>query len=114
MGTSRYNNKSIALGKHLRHARDHYSLLLESLNSKPIVLSYDKRQRDRPMETSRVAAIEAFEETIRAMEHLSDNPVDIDTELTLNAVTPFPQTLKSAVGREVCSLLHSARFQILY
>ena len=67
-----------------------------------MVLNYDKRQRDRPMETSRVAAVEAFEETIRAMEHLNDNPVDIDTELTLNAVTPFPQTLKSAVGREVC------------
>lgn len=102
METRPYKNNGCALGKHLRHALDHYSLLLESLNSKPVVLNYDKRQRDRPMETSRVAAVEAFEETIRAMEHLNDNPVDIDTELTLNAVTPFPQTLKSAVGREVC------------
>jgi hypothetical protein len=60
METRHFKNKSSASGKHLRHARDHYSLLLESLNSKPIVLNYDKRQRDRPMEISIAAAVEAF------------------------------------------------------
>jgi hypothetical protein len=66
------------------------------------------------METSRAAAVEAFEETIRAMEHLHDNPVDIDTELTLNAVTPFAQILKSAVGREVRSLICLKGFRSPY
>jgi hypothetical protein len=51
------------------------------------------------METSRAAAVQALQETIGRLRSLRIK--DIDDELTLDAITPYPQTLKSSVGREV-------------
>lgn len=51
------------------------------------------------METSRQAAKEALNATITRLRELHVD--DIDEILTLNAVTPYPQVLKSTIGREV-------------
>ncbi|KAG8756515.1 hypothetical protein FRC14_002979 [Serendipita sp. 396] len=88
------------IGKHLRHARDHFTLLLDGLTrDKPLRVSYDTRVRDTPMETSRTAASEALKETIERLRSLKVN--DIDEELILDAITPYPQTLKTTIGREL-------------
>jgi hypothetical protein len=88
-------------GKHLRHARDHFQLLLDALDdrNKPCRVSYDVRKRNTPMESSCSAAIQALQDTIAKLKQLKVN--DIDEELTLDAITPYPQVLKSSIGREV-------------
>ncbi|KAI0048014.1 hypothetical protein FA95DRAFT_1558551 [Auriscalpium vulgare] len=89
------------IGKHLRHARDHFALLLDTITSPPpYILSYDKRSRNTPMESSRQAAREAILETIaRLLEVVPKSR--LDAPLTLNAVTPYEQTFQTTFGREL-------------
>ena len=89
-------------GKHLRHARDHYTLLLDALESPPPrVVNYDIRLRNTPMESSKAAAREALKETLGRLEKLVPNQTLVDEKLTLNAVTPHPQVFETTFGREV-------------
>ena len=89
------------LGKHLRHARDHFALLLDSVAAPPpYVLNYDKRSRNTPMETGRIPAREALEDTKQRLADLIPH-MQLNAPLTLNAVTPYEQTFQSTVGREV-------------
>ncbi|PVG02123.1 hypothetical protein CPB86DRAFT_866288 [Serendipita vermifera] len=89
------------IGKHLRHARDHFHLLLDALEdrNRPCRVSYDVRKRNTPMENSCSAAVQALQDTIARLKQLKVN--DIDEELTLDAITPYPQVLKSSIGREL-------------
>ncbi|KAI0034942.1 hypothetical protein K488DRAFT_76951 [Vararia minispora EC-137] len=89
------------IGKHLRHARDHFVLLLDCISSPPpYVLSYDVRVRNTPMETSRKAAREAMDEVKKRLALLAPR-VELNAPLTLNAITPYEQTFTSTVGREM-------------
>lgn len=88
-------------GKHLRHSRDHFELLLDCIKSPPPhVLSYDVRIRNTPMEQDRVAARTALMETTKRLEEVvpGANP---STRLTLQAVTPYLQEFDTSFGREV-------------
>ncbi|GJJ09452.1 hypothetical protein Clacol_003675 [Clathrus columnatus] len=117
-----YESKSIpgsTIGKHLRHARDHFELLIDALNSPPpCIFSYDARVRNTPMETSIAAACQAFSSTISRLESLllscdegvekgkgfitvKGRRIDIDEPMTLNAVTPTMQALQTSFGREL-------------
>lgn len=91
-------------GKHLRHARDHFILLLESLNKDTgevlDELSYDVRTRNTPMETSRAAAMEALEDCANRLVQLVPK-ASLDADLVLNAITPHMQRFKTSFGREV-------------
>jgi hypothetical protein len=111
--------RALQLGKHLRHARDHFELLLQSISSHPpLIFSYDKRMRNTPMETLVSSAYDALSSTISQLEHLSsvceadsehgkgfitvnDRRIDLDEPMTLNAVTPDMQTLQTSFGREL-------------
>jgi len=95
------------IGKHLRHARDHFLLLLNVMSSPPPrTLSYDIRVRNTPMETSRTAAREVILDTIKQLEEFVPN-ANLHDPLTLHAVTPFPQELQTTFGRELWfSALH--------
>ena len=76
-------------------------LLLDSVSSQPPhVLNYDVRSRNTPMESSRQAAHEALKDAIAQLERVVPT-AKLDEPLTLNAVTPYPQTLQSTFGREV-------------
>ncbi|KAI0786063.1 hypothetical protein C8Q75DRAFT_773944 [Abortiporus biennis] len=89
------------IGKHLRHARDHFALLLDCVSSdttKP--LNYDLRSRNTPMENDRLAADQAFKQTIAQLEAIVPR-TSLDKPLTLNAVTPYPQTMETTFGREL-------------
>jgi len=92
------------IGKHLRHAREHYKLLMDCVSMSPrpkrLELCYDKRTRDVPMETSLAAARQAFEETKEWLEH-DALQIDLEEPITLNAVTPYPQALQTTYGREL-------------
>ena len=91
----------ICTGKHLRHARDHFVLLSNAIASPPPhVLSYDTRSRNTPMESKRHHARDALKEAIAQLEDVVPR-VKLDTPMTLNAVTPYMQTLGTSFGREV-------------
>lgn len=91
-----------SLGKHLRHARDHFVLLLDYLRkADPCrVLSYDVRIRNTPMETSISGARAALQDTIRQLDEVLPK-VNLDETLTLQAITPHMHQFQSTVGREV-------------
>ncbi|KAF9452527.1 hypothetical protein P691DRAFT_660580 [Macrolepiota fuliginosa MF-IS2] len=89
------------IGKHLRHARDHFVLLAACmLQPPPYVLSYDTRIRNTPMETSRTGAKEALLEAIRQLEDVVP-AADMKAPVTLHAVTPHMQQFQSTFGREL-------------
>jgi len=92
------------IGKHLRHARDHFILLLESLDADTgkvqDELSYDVRTRNTPMETSCAAAMEALDDCANRLVQLVPKS-DLDADLVLNAVTPHMQRFKTSFGREL-------------
>jgi len=89
------------IGKHLRHARDHFTLLLESVTGpQPYVLSYDVRSRNTPMETNRDAARIAIENTIAQLKEIVPN-IPLDAPITLHAITPYSQTMQTTFGREL-------------
>lgn len=67
--------------------------------SKPPRVNYDVRARNTPMETSRAAATQALSETAERLRKLKID--DIDEEMILDAITPYPQTFKTSIGREV-------------
>ncbi|KAI0639147.1 hypothetical protein C8Q77DRAFT_1079714 [Trametes polyzona] len=89
------------IGKHLRHARDHFILLLESISTPaPHVLNYDKRARNTPMESQRKAAADAFKEAIAQLHEVVPK-ANLTEPMTLHAITPYPQVLETTFGREL-------------
>lgn len=98
--TSRYMPGS-TIGKHLRHAKDHFALLLDSVSSPlPHTLSYDVRVRNTPMETSRQAAIETLKELIVRLGAVVPK-IKMEETITLHAVTPYHQVFETTFGREL-------------
>ena len=88
-------------GKHLRHARDHFALLIDCISSPPPhVLSYDKRVRNTPVETNLAGARAAFLDIIDRLEKVVPG-VDLNEPMTLHAVTPYIQIFETTFGREV-------------
>ena len=97
-------------GKHLRHARDHFVLLIGCiLNPPPRVLSYDTRIRDTPMETSRAAARTALMDTIKQLEEIIPT-TNFQEQISLHAITPHLHSFQTTIGREVSN----ASFVIMF
>lgn len=89
------------IGKHLRHARDHFTLLLDSVSqSSPYTMSYDVRIRNTPMETSRAGAKAALLETLSQLDAVVPN-VKFDEPIQLQAITPYLHEFQSTFGREL-------------
>ncbi|KAI1797637.1 hypothetical protein LXA43DRAFT_876858 [Ganoderma leucocontextum] len=89
------------IGKHLRHARDHFALLLDTVSRPPPhVLNYDKRARNTPMENSRAAARDALNECIAQLHQVVPH-AKWSGPITLHAITPSPQVMETTFGREL-------------
>ncbi|EJF66470.1 hypothetical protein BD309DRAFT_419438 [Dichomitus squalens] len=89
------------IGKHLRHAKDHFTLLLDAVSQPtPHVLNYDKRARNTPMESSRTAARDSLNDCIAQLHKVVPN-AKWSGPITLHAVTPFPQVMETTFGREL-------------
>jgi hypothetical protein len=82
-------------------------LLLDTMatSSPPYILNYDVRSRNTPMESSLAHAHTALTECVERLRREVPQ-LRLDEQLTLNAVTPYPQTLQSTFGREVCALFN--------
>ncbi|EDR16062.1 uncharacterized protein LACBIDRAFT_301768 [Laccaria bicolor S238N-H82] len=89
------------IGKHLRHARDHFVLLAESMNTPPpYILCYDTRIRNTPMETSRSCARQALVDTVKQLgEVVPDSK--LNAPITLQAITPHMHEFQTTFGREL-------------
>ncbi|KZT74857.1 hypothetical protein DAEQUDRAFT_720038 [Daedalea quercina L-15889] len=89
------------IGKHLRHARDHFVLLMECLSTpSPHVLNYDVRSRNTPMESSREAARDALNAAIEQLNQTVPK-ARMEEPITLHAITPYPQVVQTTFGREL-------------
>ncbi|KAF9014980.1 hypothetical protein BDQ17DRAFT_1340281 [Cyathus striatus] len=89
------------IGKHLRHARDHFVLLADCImQPPPYILSYDTRIRNTPMETSRSGAREALLETVTQLEEVVPEAI-MNAPITLHAITPHMQEFQTTFGREL-------------
>lgn len=99
------------IGKHLRHARDHFMLLIACiLNPPPRALSYDTRIRDTPMETSRADARTELMDTIKQLEKVIPT-TNFQEQISLHAITPHLHSFQTTIGREVNSIFYfSSRF----
>ncbi|KAL1707690.1 hypothetical protein EV121DRAFT_198636 [Schizophyllum commune] len=94
------------IGKHLRHARDHFVLLLNTVGAPANNdFSYDVRVRNTPMETSRKAAREALLATVQQLEAVVPR-AKADATMQLDAITPYMQSFPTSFGRELwfCAL----------
>jgi len=89
------------IGKHLRHARDHFLLLLDSVSSPPPhELCYDIRMRNTPMESNLVDARAALKDIISKLEEVVPRS-KLEEPMTLRAVTPYMQVFQTSFGREL-------------
>uniref|UniRef100_D8PN99 DinB-like domain-containing protein n=1 Tax=Schizophyllum commune (strain H4-8 / FGSC 9210) TaxID=578458 RepID=D8PN99_SCHCM len=94
------------IGKHLRHARDHFVLLLNTVGAPANNdFSYDVRVRNTPMETSRKSAREALLATVQQLEAVVPR-AKADAIMQLDAITPYMQSFPTSFGRELwfCAL----------
>ncbi|KAK7058293.1 hypothetical protein VNI00_001924 [Paramarasmius palmivorus] len=91
------------IGKHLRHANDHFQSIIQIIeqSTDSYTLDYDRtRSRNSPMESSRAAAKEKLTETIQKLGEISGT-VDWDAPVQLHAITPYEQNMRSSLGREL-------------
>lgn len=98
------------IGKHLRHARDHFLLLVDCVSSPaPHEMSYDVRVRNTPMENKLSDARDALKIMIARLEEVVPT-MAMNTPVTLHAVTPHMQTMETTFGREVRYFGHELVF----
>lgn len=94
------------VGQHVRHALDHFRAALGAGDG-PI--EYDRRERNVPMETDRIAALEAMEglraELARIGERELSRPVRVRVMLTADGAEA---ELGSTLGRELAFATHHA------
>jgi len=89
------------IGKHIRHAVDHYSLLLKAATEgKGDSLSYDIRSRNTLIETSVSEARETLSDLVDRLKVIVPT-IPLDKPVTLRAVTPFPASMQTSFGREL-------------
>jgi len=89
------------IGKHIRHAVDHYNLLLKAVTEgKEDFLSYDVRSRNTPIETSISEARETLSDLVNRLKVIVPT-IPLDKPVTLHAVTPFPAVMGTSFGREL-------------
>lgn len=95
------------VGKHLRHMSDHYALLCtasaaqSSHSDAQLELNYDSRSRNVQHECSVDAAQIMIQEIKAKLRQECSRRLNKDTQVQLQAVTPFEVTTTSSWGREV-------------
>lgn len=94
------------IGKHLRHALDHYTAALAGLATDSVV-DYDHRERNVPMETDVSAGLEALRDLAEELRVLATS--DPRTALTIRvmiAASGETEELSTTLGREIAFATH--------
>lgn len=94
--------RAAGVGSHLRHCLDFYRSFLRDLASGRI--DYDRRERDRAIETERAAGLAVVEELVREFEAVgeleAERPLKIRHDIAPDEDTPSSWH-GSSVGREL-------------
>jgi len=93
-----------SIGGHVRHCLDHVSALISAIDLG--TLDYEHRLRGTPIETSRIAAIEAIDDLIAHLQSLGE--IDLDQLLYMRALmcaSGPAMTVRTSVGRELAYVL---------
>jgi uncharacterized damage-inducible protein DinB len=90
-----------SIGGHYRHCLDHFQILLSAAEAGD--LNYDQRERGTPVETDRLAALQATRDLIAGYQQL--DPAWLARPLAVTCKTSYAtrssQTSPSTVGREI-------------
>jgi len=93
-----------AIGVHLRHALDFYTLFFEGMTTGRI--DYDRRARDKRIEQDRGFAIERSEQLIEQLRQLGDIDADIWVKVDVCADAGDPAAYsRSTLRRELQALI---------
>jgi len=90
-----------SIGAHYRHSLEHFKILFEAVKDPHV--DYDRRARDRRLETERLTALKTtrdFREAARFLSTLSPERV-IEVRATLSYSTPTSCSVVSTLGREI-------------
>ncbi|KAI8067943.1 hypothetical protein BC940DRAFT_319058 [Gongronella butleri] len=91
------------IGKHVRHAYDHYILLFKYAGKPNWTVDFDARQRNTPMEVDRNSAIAQLEQLKEQLEQVRDIPLETPVTLSasIDAHDPTKYPFSSTFGREL-------------
>lgn len=92
------------IGKHLRHTLDHFAAALSPAGE---TIDYDHRERDRPMETDRAAALAAVAGVRERLATFADSAAAVRVRVMVCADGACTE-LSSTRGRELAFATHHA------
>jgi hypothetical protein len=97
------------IGKHLRHLLDHYAAVIAAVRESKLVIDYDHRERDVPMETCTAAALQTITLLRSSLAGLTSDVLDqaIVVRVMVHA-SGRTVNLRSTVGRELAFATHHA------
>ncbi|ORZ07573.1 hypothetical protein BCR42DRAFT_336339 [Absidia repens] len=94
---------SSTIGKHVRHAYEHFVQLLKHVKNERWTIDYDARVRNTPMEVDRSQAIQQLEKLQQALVDVRD--ISLEYPVTLSATIDPKDTIHypftSSFGREL-------------
>ncbi|MFN0133222.1 MAG: hypothetical protein ACKVW3_11945 [Phycisphaerales bacterium] len=97
------------LGKHVRHVLDHFRAALDAADDPRLVIDYDHRERDVPMESDPGAALASIanlrERLLGVTDASVDRPVVVRFMITGDGTEA---ELRSTLGRELAFAAHHA------
>lgn len=97
------------IGKHFRHCLDHFAAALATATDASVVIDYDRRERNVPMETCRETAARAMRSVMGQLRSVQaaqgDRPVRVRVMLTGDGQEV---ELVSTLGRELAFAAHHA------
>lgn len=97
------------IGKHVRHALDHYAALLERPAGTPRPVAYDHRVRGGEVETDPAAARRRAAELRASLERLDHRRLAAEVRLDVVVSPDEPEVpLRSTLGRELAFVAHHA------
>jgi uncharacterized damage-inducible protein DinB len=100
--------KGGTIGKHVRHTLDHFRAALEGAAA-GVVVDYDHRERDVPMETEQAAALEAIAMLRRRLARVVDTELDRPLRVRVLLTADGQEAeLRSTLGRELAFATHHA------
>jgi len=100
---------SATVGKHVRHALDHYAALLESEPAADGAVAYDRRVRGGSVETDPDAAVGRAAELRSRIEALGDDRMSADVRISVMMSPDDPEVaMRSTMARELAFVCHHA------
>jgi hypothetical protein len=95
------SHQGVSVGAHYRHSLEHFKILFEAV--KDGAVDYDRRARDRDLETDRMVALRVTQDLRQAARFFSGLPAgrSIEVRYKISYAAPGACAATSTLGREV-------------